>query len=125
MRSMSMGRSGEGGGFSHGRLAPTAVSVQYGAMPMPPPPPPDYWRRTLRMTAVLLGIWFFVTFVIGYFARELDFSFFGWPFSFWVAAQGALIVYVVIVWFYARRMDRLDHEYGVAENDEGPPPPSR
>ena len=43
-----------------------------------------------------------MTFVIGYFARDLNFTFFGWPFSFWVAAQGALIVYVLIIWYYAR-----------------------
>lgn len=54
----------------------------------------EYWRKNLRITGILLGIWFFVTFVVGYFARDLSFNFFGWPFSFWVGAQGALIVYV-------------------------------
>ena len=47
-----------------------------------------YWQKNLRITAFLLGIWFFVTFVIGYFARELSFNFFGWPFSFWVGGPG-------------------------------------
>ena len=77
----------------------------------------EYWHKNLTITAVLLGVWFFVTFVIGYFARDLNFSFFGWPFSFWVAAQGALIVYVAIIWYYAHYMDKLDNEYGVAEED--------
>ena len=77
----------------------------------------EYWHKNLRITAVLLGIWFFVTFVIGYFARDLNFTFFGWPFSFWVAAQGALIVYVAIIWYYARYMNRLDHEHGVSEQE--------
>ena len=90
---------------------------------MPDVPPADPWRRNLRLTAVLLAVWFFVTFVIGWFARDLDFDFFGWPFSFWVAAQGALIVYVAIVWFYAVRMDRLDDEAIAAGRDKGPPPP--
>ena len=63
------------------------------------------------------GLRLFVTFVIGYFARDLDFTFFGWPFSFWVAAQGALIVYVIIIGFYARYMNRLDQSYGVAEEE--------
>ncbi|HJV70309.1 DUF4212 domain-containing protein [Ideonella sp.] len=76
-----------------------------------------YWRRNLRITSVLLAIWFVVTFVVAYFARELDFTFLGWPFSFWVAAQGALIVYVVIIWYYARAMNRLDQEHGVAEEE--------
>ena len=89
---------------------------------MPDVPPADPWRRNLRLTAVLLAVWFFVTFVIGWFARDLDFDFFGWPFSFWVAAQGALIVYVAIVWFYAVRMDRLDDEAIAAGRDKGAPP---
>lgn len=76
-----------------------------------------YWQRNLRLTALLLAVWFIVTFGVAFFARELSFSFFGWPFSFWVAAQGALIVYVLLVWFYARSMDRLDREHGVAEEE--------
>ena len=45
-----------------------------------------------------------MTFGVSYFARELSFSLVGWPFSFWMAAQGALIVYWLLVWYYARRM---------------------
>ncbi|HYI07022.1 MAG TPA: DUF4212 domain-containing protein [Reyranella sp.] len=78
----------------------------------------EYWRKTLNITGILLAIWFVVTFVVAYFARDLTFNFFGWPFSFWVAAQGALIVYVLIIWYYARHMNRLDQEYGVAEAEE-------
>jgi putative solute:sodium symporter small subunit len=78
----------------------------------------EYWRKNLRITAFLLSIWFFVTFVLVFFARDLDFKFFGWPFSFWVAAQGALVVYCVIIWYYARYMNKLDIEYGVAEGEE-------
>ncbi len=77
-----------------------------------------YWSKNLRITLILLGIWFFVTFVIGYFARSLDFNFFGWPFSFWVGAQGSLVVYVVLIGYYARYMNRLDDEMGVAEEDD-------
>jgi putative solute:sodium symporter small subunit len=77
----------------------------------------EYWRKNLQITALLLSIWFFVTFVLVFFARELDFKFFGWPFSFWVAAQGALVVYCLIIWYYARYMNKLDIEYGVAEGE--------
>jgi putative solute:sodium symporter small subunit len=76
-----------------------------------------YWQKNLRLTGILLAIWFVVTFVLGYFARDLTFSFFGWPFSFWVGAQGALIVYVILIWYYARAMNRLDQEHGVAEEE--------
>lgn len=76
-----------------------------------------YWSKNLSLTAVLLAIWFVVTFVIGYFARDLNFTFFGWPFSFWVGAQGALVVYVLIIGFYARTMNKYDQEHGFAEED--------
>jgi putative solute:sodium symporter small subunit len=76
-----------------------------------------YWEKNLRLTSVLLGIWFVATFVVAYFARDLSFRFFGWPFSFWMAAQGSLIVYMLIIWYYARTMNRLDQEHNVAEED--------
>jgi len=78
----------------------------------------EYWQKTLNVTGVLLAIWFVVTFVVAYFARDLQFNFFGWPFSFWVAAQGALIVYVLLIGYYAWHMNRLDREYNVAEAEE-------
>jgi putative solute:sodium symporter small subunit len=78
----------------------------------------QYWRKNLNITAILLGIWFVATFVVSYFARDLSFNFFGWPFSFWMGAQGSLVIYCVIIWFYARYMGRLDIEHGVAENEE-------
>jgi putative solute:sodium symporter small subunit len=76
-----------------------------------------YWSKNLRITAILLAIWFVVTYVVAFMARDLSFNFFGWPFSFWVGAQGALVVYVAIIWFYARYMNKLDQEYGVAEEE--------
>ncbi len=78
----------------------------------------QYWQKNLRMTALLLFIWFVVTFVVGFNARELNFEFFGWPFSFWVGAQGALVVYVLIIAYYAHYMNNLDKEYGCAEVEE-------
>ncbi len=77
----------------------------------------EYWRKNLTITGTLLVIWFLVTYGVGYFARDLNFNFFGWPFSFWVGAQGALIVYVVIIWYYARYMNKLDQEFGVHEEE--------
>ena len=76
------------------------------------------WQKNLNITAILLGLWFVVTFVVTYFARDLNFNFFGWPFSFWVAAQGSLVVYVAIIWYYAHYMNKLDQEHGVAEAEE-------
>jgi putative solute:sodium symporter small subunit len=79
----------------------------------------EYWRRNMRMTAILLAIWFVVTYVVGFFARELnELVIFGFPFGFYMGAQGALIIYVVIIFYYANRMNKLDIEYGVAEEDK-------
>ena len=78
----------------------------------------QYWQKNLRMTAFLLAIWFVVTFVVGNAARDLNFNFFGWPFSFWVGAQGALVIYVLIIAYYAHYMNNLDKEYGCAEVEE-------
>ncbi len=77
-----------------------------------------YWRKNLNLTAWMLALWFVVTFVVSYYARELSFTFFGWPFSFWMGAQGSLVIYVFVIWFYADRMNKLDQEYNVAEEEE-------
>ncbi|UCG97765.1 MAG: DUF4212 domain-containing protein [Burkholderiales bacterium] len=79
----------------------------------------DYWRRTLNLTIVLLAIWFVVTFVMAYFAVDLSkIVIAGFPVSFYMAAQGSLIVYVVLIWYYAHKMGQLDREYGVAEGED-------
>lgn len=76
----------------------------------------EYWRRTIRMTALLLAIWFVVTYVVAWFAVPLNqFSFLGFPLAFYMAAQGSLIVYVILIFYYAWYMNRLDREFDVAE----------
>jgi len=78
----------------------------------------EYWSRNLRLTAVLLFIWFVATFVMAWYAIPLaEFNFFGWPLSFYMAAQGSLIIYVLVIWYYAHAMRKLDLEYGVDEGD--------
>ncbi len=79
----------------------------------------QYWNKNLRITAILLALWFVATFVCSYFARELnEIVIAGFPFGFYMAAQGALIVYLFVIGFYAWYMNRLDVEYGVAEGDD-------
>ncbi|MDS4014423.1 MAG: DUF4212 domain-containing protein [Candidatus Accumulibacter sp.] len=81
----------------------------------------SYWRRNLQMTAILLLIWFLVTFVVSFYARELaGIVILGFPLGFYMGAQGAPIVYVLIIWWYARYMNKLDSEYGVRETDAEP-----
>jgi putative solute:sodium symporter small subunit len=74
-----------------------------------------YWQRTVKLTVRLLFVWFVLTFGLIFFARDLQFQFFGWPFGFWAAAQGVLLVYLGLIAFYAHAMNRLDAAHGVAE----------
>jgi putative solute:sodium symporter small subunit len=79
----------------------------------------EYWSKNLRLTSILLAIWFVATFVIGWFARDLQsITFIGFPIPFYMAAQGSLIIYVLIIWYYAKAMGKLDKEYGVHEGDD-------
>ena len=79
----------------------------------------EYWSKNLRVTAFLLSVWALVTFVPIYWAKDFNrISFFGWPLAFYMGAQGALIVYVFLIWLYARIMDKLDREYGVDEGGD-------
>ena len=78
----------------------------------------EYWRKNLTITAVLLALWFIVTFVEAWYARELNgMTFLGFPLGFYMSAQGSLAIYVAIIGAYAYLMSKLDKEYGVDEGD--------
>ncbi len=80
----------------------------------------EYWRRNLRLMAVLLSIWALVSFGAGIIFVDLlnRVSFLGAPFGFWMAQQGSIVVFVVLIAVYVFRMDRLDAEYGITEYEE-------
>jgi putative solute:sodium symporter small subunit len=74
--------------------------------------PRSHWQRARRLTAFLLLSWFALTFGVIFFARELSsVTLFGWPLSFYMAAQGSILVYLAIVVIYAWRMHRLDQTF--------------
>jgi len=80
----------------------------------------DYWRRNLRLMAVLLTIWAVVSFGAGIlFVEPLNnISFIGFPLGFWFAQQGSIITFVILIAVYVWRMDKLDAEYGIDEYEE-------
>ena len=79
----------------------------------------EYWHKNLVVTAILLFIWFVATFVEGWYARELNsITFLGFPLGFYMSAQGSLIIYVAIIWYYQFHMNKLDIEYGVEEGED-------
>jgi putative solute:sodium symporter small subunit len=79
----------------------------------------DYWNKNLLITAILLSLWFVTTFVVGWFAEELNsIVILGFPMGFYMNAQGSLIIYVILIWYYQHYMNNLDLEYGVDEGDD-------
>jgi putative solute:sodium symporter small subunit len=68
-----------------------------------------HWQRTRSLTALLLALWLATSFCSVFFARELaGLTLFGWPLSFYLAAQGAALVYLAILAVYALRMNKFD-----------------
>lgn len=76
-----------------------------------------YWKENLRIILSLLGVWAFVSFVAGYLlaAPLNNVPFFNVPLSFWIVQQGAIMIFVILIFVYAKLMDRLDEKYGVRE----------
>ena len=77
-----------------------------------------YWRENIRLMLVLLAVWFIASFGMGIlFVDELnEFRFFGFRFGFWMAQQGAIYVFVVLIFIYVYKMNKLDRKYGVHED---------
>jgi putative solute:sodium symporter small subunit len=74
-----------------------------------------YWRANLRILLILLAVWFTVSFGLGIlFVEPLNaFQLGGFPLGFWFSQQGAIYVFIVLIWVYARWMDRIDREHEV------------
>jgi len=73
----------------------------------------DYWRRNLRYLAILLTVWFVVSYVFAIlFVDDLDkIRIGGFKLGFWFAQQGSIYVFVVLIFVYVRLMNRLDRRY--------------
>ena len=78
----------------------------------------DYWKDNLKLLGGCLLVWFIVSFGFGIlWVDQLNaISIGGFQLGFWFAQQGSILVFVALIFFYAWRMNRLDREYGVAED---------
>ena len=105
-------------------------------MMQPPPPsheaelagpfPPDLHDvRHLQLKGGLLLLWVLVSFVAMYFARDLETIVVGgWPLGFWIAAQGAVLVFIAIVVVYCWAMNRFERQDAAqADLPSAPPAP--
>ncbi|MBD2627808.1 DUF4212 domain-containing protein [Trichormus variabilis] len=74
-----------------------------------------YWRANTALIRILLIIWALVSLVFSILlVQPLNaIRFFGVPFGFWMAQQGSILVFVVLIFTYALQMDKLDRKYNI------------
>jgi putative solute:sodium symporter small subunit len=79
-----------------------------------------YWKANLKLMGVLLSIWFIVSFGCGIlFVEQLNqIQFYGFKLGFWMAQQGSLYVFLILIFVYAKKMDSLDKKYSLNEDQE-------
>ena len=78
-----------------------------------------HWRKTTNLMLTHLGVWFFFGFIIHMFVNVLNkvtIPVLGFPLGFYMAAQGSLIAFVVMLFWFARKQNAIDEEHGVAED---------
>jgi putative solute:sodium symporter small subunit len=79
-----------------------------------------HWRKTSHLMFAHLGVWFFFGFIIHMFVEQLNkitIPVLNFPLGFYMAAQGSLIVFVVMLFLFARQQNKVDREFGFAEDD--------
>jgi putative solute:sodium symporter small subunit len=77
-----------------------------------------HWAKTKSLMVVTLIIWFIFSFVVHAFAPSLnEIVIIGFPLGWYMAAQGSLIVFVVLIFWFAARQNKIDEEFGLAEDE--------
>ena len=77
-----------------------------------------HWAKTKSLTFTVLVIWFIFAFVVHWFADSLNaFSFLGFPLGFYMASQGSLAIFVILIFWLVRRQGAIDDEFGVSEDE--------
>ena len=76
-----------------------------------------YWKENIRLVIILLSIWAIVSFGCGILFVDVlnEFTFMGFKLGFWFAQQGAIYVFVALIFVYAAKTHKLDQKYGVDE----------
>ena len=80
----------------------------------------NYWQANMRLIAFCLAIWFVVSFLFGIIMVDVlnSVSIGGYKLGFWFANQGSIYVFVALIFFYAKRMEKLDREHDVHEDKD-------
>ena len=79
-----------------------------------------YWKKNIRIVLSLLAVWFFVSFGMGILLVDVldNFRMFGFKFGFWMAQQGSIFCFVILIFVYVYRMNKLDHQYDMDEDQD-------
>lgn len=77
----------------------------------------EYWKSNIKIVLSLLSVWFFISFVCGILLVDFldNFRIGGFKLGFWIAQQGSIFVFVVLIFVYIRLMDKLDDRYNLNE----------
>jgi putative solute:sodium symporter small subunit len=75
----------------------------------------EYWKSNIRIVLSLLTVWFFISFVCGILLVDVldSIRFGGFKLGFWIAQQGAIFVFVALIYVYIYLMDKLDDKYNL------------
>ena len=77
-----------------------------------------HWRKTSSLMWLMLGLWAFFSFFIHMLAPQLNaIRIIGFPLGFYMAAQGSLVAFVIMLFWFAKAQDKIDREFGMAEED--------
>ena len=79
-----------------------------------------YWEKNIRIVLSLLAVWFFVSFGMGILLVDVldNFRIFGFKLGFWMAQQGSIFCFVILIFVYVYRMNKLDHQYDMDEDQD-------
>ena len=80
-----------------------------------------YWKANIRLVLSLLAVWFIVSFGAGILLVDIldNIRFAGFKFGFWMAQQGSIFVFIVLIFVYIKGMDKLDERYRRSGSDSG------
>ena len=78
-----------------------------------------HWEKTKGLMMLTLAIWFIFSIVIFMFGEGLNNgSFLGYPLAYYMCAQGSIVIFVVLIFWFANRQEKIDEEFGFAERGE-------
>ena len=80
----------------------------------------NYWQENIRLVLSLLSVWFVASFVMGILLVDIldNIRFFGFKLGFWMAQQGSIYCFVILIFIYVWKMNKLDHKYRVYEDPD-------